>query len=158
MDVQSKPWCFSWCQTPPRFCTSIWKEPDECSLFLFLMSSMEDKSYFLFLLSSSMEEKRCLLKNPSSSMEDEHYFYIFLFPPWRKTLSVKISFVIHGRRAFFLHFLASPAGDEHSFFVLLSSPAGEEHSFYILLSSAAAEDRLFSVFCSSEASESLPFS
>ena len=21
------PWCFSWCQTPPRFCTSIWKEP-----------------------------------------------------------------------------------------------------------------------------------
>ena len=42
------PWCFSWCQTPPRFCTSIWKGPDECSLFLFLMSSMEDKSYFLF--------------------------------------------------------------------------------------------------------------
>ena len=21
------PWCFSWCQTLPRFCTSIWKEP-----------------------------------------------------------------------------------------------------------------------------------
>ena len=144
MDVQSKPWCFSWCQTPPRFCTSIWKAPDECSLFLFLMSSMEDKSYFLFLLSSSMEEKRRLLKKTSSSMEDEYSFYIFLFLPWKKMSSVKISFVVHGRRAFFLHFLASSAG--------------EEHSFYILLSSAAAEDRLFSVFCSSKASESLPFS
>ena len=158
MEVQSKPWCFSWCQTPPRFCTSIWKGPDECSLFLFLMSSMEDKSYFLFFVSSSMEEKRCLLKRLSSSMDDECFINFFYLPPWRKIFSVKISFVIHGRRASFLHFLASPLDDEHSFFVLLSSPAGEEHSFYILLSSAAAEDRLFSVFCSSEASESLPFS
>ena len=125
------PWCFSWCQTPPRFCTSIWKESDECFLFLFLMSSMEDKSYFLLLLSSSMEEKRWLLKNPSSSIEDERPFYIFLFLPWKKMFSVKISFVFHGRRALFLHFLSSSMEDERSFFVLLSSPVGDECSFFV---------------------------
>ena len=125
------PWCFSWCQTPPRFCTSIWKEPDECFLFLFLMSSMEDKSYFLLLLSSSMEEERWLLKNPLSSMEDEYSFYIFLFLPWEKMFSVKISFVVHGRRTFFLHFLASSADDERSFFVLLSSEPSDEYPFFV---------------------------
>ena len=129
MEVQSKPWCFSWCQTPPRFCTSIWKAPDECSLFLFLMSSMEDK--------------RRLLKKTSSSTGDERFFYVFYLRPWATSISFTFFIVAHGRRTFFLHFLASPAG--------------EEHSFYILLSSAAAEDRLFSVFCSSEASESLFF-
>ena len=129
MEVQSKPWCFSWCQTPPRFCTSIWKAPDECSLFLFLMSSMEDKSYFLFLLSSSMEDKRRLLKKPSSSTGDERFFYVFYLRPWATSISFTFFIVAHGRRTFFLHFLASPAGDEHSFYILLSSPAGEEHSF-----------------------------
>ena len=62
-------------------------------------------------------------------MEDEYSFYIFLFLPWKKMFSVKISFVAHGRRASFLHFLASPAGEEYSFLILLSSPAGEERSF-----------------------------
>ena len=125
------PWCFSWCQTPPRFCTSIWKEADECFLFLFLMSSMEDKGYFLFFVSSSMEEKRCLLKRPSSSMDDECFINLFYLPPWRKMFSVKISFVVHGRQAFFLHFLASSAGEEHSFYILLSSPLDDECSFFV---------------------------
>ena len=49
-------------------------------------------------------------------MDDEHSFYVFLFLPWKKMFSVKISFVVHGRRMFFLHFLASPLDDEHSFF------------------------------------------
>ena len=43
--------------------------------------------------------------------------------------SIKISFVIHGRQAFFLHFLASSMDDEHSFLILLSSPVGDELSF-----------------------------
>ena len=45
-------------------------------------------------------------------MEDEYSFYIFLFLPWEKMFSVKISFVVHGRRTFFLHFLASSADEE----------------------------------------------
>ena len=49
-------------------------------------------------------------------MEDEYSFYIFLFLPWKKMFSVKISFVFHGRRAFFLHFLSSSMEDEYSFY------------------------------------------
>ena len=108
------PWCFSWCQTPPRFCTSIWKAPDECFCFFFYVFHGRQELFLVFL-SSSMEEKRWLLKNPSSSMEDEHSFCIFLFLPWKKMLFVKISFVFHGRRAFFLHFLSSSIEDERSF-------------------------------------------
>ena len=85
-------------------------------LFLSLMSSMEDKGYFLFFVSSSMEEKRCLLKRPSSSMDDERFINLFYLSPWKKMFSVKISFVFRGRQAFFLHFLASSAGEEHSFY------------------------------------------
>ena len=62
-------------------------------------------------------------------MGDEHSLYIFLFLPWKKMFSVKISFVVHGRRTFFLHFLASPTGEEYSFLILLSSPVGDECSF-----------------------------
>ena len=113
------PWCFSWCQTPPRFCTSIWKGSDECSLFLFLMSSMEDERYFLLLLSSSMEEKRRLLKNPSSSMEDEHSFYILL---------------------------SSPLDDKRSFFVLLSSEPSDECSFFCFPLIRCFRDTVFPVF------------
>ena len=97
-------------------------------LFLFLMSSMEDKGYFLLLLSSSMEEKRWLLKNPSSSMEDEYSFYIFLFLPWKKMFSVKISFVFHGRRTFLLHFLSSSMEDERSF-LFSANPMLQRRSF-----------------------------
>ena len=63
-------------------------------------------------------------------MEDKYSFYIFLFLPWKKMFSVKISFVVRGQQAFFLHFLASSADDEH-FFVLLSSPVGDEYSFFV---------------------------
>ena len=62
-------------------------------------------------------------------MKDERSFYIFLFLPWKKMFPVKISFVFHGRRASFLHFLASPAGEEYSFLILLSSPVGDRRSF-----------------------------
>ena len=59
-------------------------------------------------------------------MEDERSFYIFLFLPWKKMFSVKIFFVFHGKRAFFLHFLSSSMEDELSFFILLSfEPSGE---------------------------------
>ena len=31
--ARQAPWCFSWCQTPPRFCTSIWKGPSAVLLY-----------------------------------------------------------------------------------------------------------------------------
>ena len=49
-------------------------------------------------------------------MEDEYSFCIFLFLPWKKMFFVKISFVFHGRQAFFLHFLSSSMEDEYSFY------------------------------------------
>ena len=64
-------------------------------------------------------------------MKDEYYFYVFLLLPWKKMFSVKISFVFHGRQAFFLHFLASSADEEHSFYILLSSPLDDECSFFV---------------------------
>ena len=76
-------------------------------------------------------------------MEDEHSFYIFLFLPWKKMFSVKISFVVHGRQAFFLHFLASSADDEHSFLILLSSPVDDKRSFFVLLSSEPSDECSF---------------
>ena len=86
---------------------------------------------FLVFVSSSMEEKMCLLKRPSSSMDDECFINFFYLPPWRKIFSVKISFFVRGRQAFFLHFLASSMDDEHSFLILLSSPVGDECSFFV---------------------------
>ncbi|WP_154652162.1 hypothetical protein [Segatella maculosa] len=50
-------------------------------------------------------------------MEDECSFYIFLFLPWKKMFSVKISFVFHGRRASFLHFFISSMEDGRFFSV-----------------------------------------
>ena len=79
-------------------------------------------------------------------MGDEYSFYIFLFLPWKKMFSVKISFVVHGRQAFFLHFLASSADDEHSFFVLLSSPVGDECSFFCFPLIRYFRDAVFPVF------------
>ena len=72
-----------------------------------------------------MEEKRWLLKNPLSSMEDELSFYIFLFLPWKKIFSVKISFVFHGRRVSFLHFFVSSMEDGRFFSVQPLSAAAE---------------------------------
>jgi len=79
-------------------------------------------------------------------MGDEHSFYVSLFLPWKKIFSVKISFVAHGRRTFFLHFLASPTGEEYSFLILLSSPVGDERSFFVLLSSEPSDECSFFVF------------
>ncbi len=50
-------------------------------------------------------------------MEDDHSFYIFLFLPWKKIFSVKISFIFHGRRASFLHFFISSMEDGRFFSV-----------------------------------------
>ena len=74
-------------------------------------------------------------------MDDESFINLFYLPPWGKMFSVKISFVAHGRRTFFLHFLASPAGEEYSFLILLSSPAGDRRCFFVLLSSEPSEGR-----------------
>ena len=57
--------------------------------------------------------------------------------------SVKISFVVRGRQAFFLHFLASSAGEEHSFLILLSSPVDDKRFFFILLSSEPSDECSF---------------
>ena len=59
-------------------------------------------------------------------MEDEYSFYIFYLLPWKKMFFVKISFVVRGQQAFFLHFLASSAGEEYSFYILLFSAMAEE--------------------------------
>ena len=48
-----------------------------------------------------------------------------------KEVIVKKNFVSRGRRTFFLHFLASPAGDERSFFVLLASEPSDGLSFFV---------------------------
>ena len=61
-------------------------------------------------------------------MEDGHPFYIFLFLPWKKMFSVKISFVFHGRRTFLSHFLSSSMEDELSLYILLSSEPSDECS------------------------------
>ena len=61
--------------------------------------------------------------------------------------SVKISFVVRGRQAFFLHFLASSAGEEHSFLILLSSPVGDECSF-LFSANPILQRRSFSHFFS----------
>ncbi len=53
-------------------------------------------------------------------MEDDRSFYIFLFLPWKKIFSVKISFIFHGRRASFLHFFISSMEDGR--FFLCSTP------------------------------------
>ena len=79
-------------------------------------------------------------------MGDEHSFYVFLFLPWKKMFSVKISFVVRGRQAFFLHFLASSMDDELSFFILLSSEPSDECSFFVFRSSDASETRFFLFF------------
>ena len=80
-------------------------------------------------------------------MEDEHSFYIFLFPPCKKMFFVKISFVFHGRRIFFLHFLSSSMEDERSFFVLLSSEPSDECSF-LFSANPMLQRRSFSCFSS----------
>ena len=49
-------------------------------------------------------------------MDDERFINLFYLSPWKKMFSVKISFVFRARQAFFLHFLASSAGEEHSFY------------------------------------------
>ena len=51
------------------------------------------------------------------------FFYVF---HGRKEVIVKKSFVSHGRRIFFLHFLASSTGEEYSFYILLFSAMAEE--------------------------------
>ncbi len=79
-------------------------------------------------------------------MEDEYSFYIFLFLPWKKLFSVKISFAFHGRQAFFLHFLSSSMEDEHSFYILLSSPLDDKRSFFVLLSSEPSDECSFFAF------------
>ena len=48
-------------------------------------------------------------------MDDESFINLFYLPPWEKMFSVKISFVFHGRQAFFLHFLSSSMDDEYFF-------------------------------------------
>ena len=58
-------------------------------------------------------------------MEDDHSFYIFLFLPWKKMFSVKISFVFHGRRTSFLHFFISSMEDGRFFSVQLLSAVVE---------------------------------
>ena len=108
-----EPTCFSWCQTPSRFCTSIWKAPDECFLFLFLCLPWKKRVISCFY---------CRL-------------------PWNVSFTF-FSFA-RGRRAFLSHFLSSPAGEEYSFYILLSSPAGDRRSFFVLLSSEPSEGRFF---------------
>ena len=68
-------------------------------------------------------------------MEDDHSFYIFLFLPWKKIFSVKISFVSHGRQASFLHFLVSSMEDRRFFSVYpLSAVAEAPRPFGFLIS------------------------
>ena len=66
-------------------------------------------------------------------MEDEHFFCIFLFLPWKKMFSVKISFVFHGRRTFLLHFLSSSMEDERSFLFSVN-PIALETKFFLFFS------------------------
>ncbi len=79
-------------------------------------------------------------------MDDECFINFFYLPPWEKMFSVKISFVIRGRQAFFLHFLASSMDDEHSFYILLSSPLDDKRSFFVLLSSPVGDECSFFAF------------
>ena len=80
-------------------------------------------------------------------MEDELSFCIFLFLPWKKMFSVKISFVFHGRRTFLSHFLSSSMEDELSFFILLSSEPLDECSFLFSVN-PMLQRRSFSCFFS----------
>ena len=79
-------------------------------------------------------------------MEDEYPFYIFLFLPWKKMLSVKISFVFHGRRTFLSHFLSSSMEDELSLYILLSSEPSDECSSLFSVNPIALETQFFLFF------------
>ncbi|EHO74080.1 hypothetical protein HMPREF9944_00225 [Segatella maculosa OT 289] len=71
-------------------------------------------------------------------MEDDHSFYIFLFLPWKKIFSVKISFIFHGRRASFLHFFISSMEDVRFFSVQpLSTMVEAPRPFDFLISGGA---------------------
>ena len=86
-------------------------------------------------------------------MEDDHSFYIFLFLPWKKMFSVKISFVFHGRRASFLHFFISPMEDGRFFSVQpLSAVVEALRPFGFLVSEGARGWRFMPLYLKSNSS------
>ena len=95
------PWCFSWCQTPLRFRTSVWKGPDECFFVSFF--------------------------NVFHGRQELFLAFIVVFHG-RQEVIVKKSFVVHGRRTFFLHFLSSSMEDERSF-LFSANPMLQRRSF-----------------------------
>ena len=86
------PWCFSWCQTPLRFRTSVWKGPDECffvsffnvfhgrqELFLaFIVVFHGRRTFFLHFLSSSMEDERSFLFSANPMLQRRSFSSIGL--------------------------------------------------------------------------------
>jgi len=90
-----------------------------------------------------MEEDSSFLHFLSSAVADEHFFYIFYLPPWRKSISFTFFIFLHGGRIFLLHFLSSAVAEERSFLILLFSAMADERSFSILLSTAVSDDRSF---------------
>ena len=82
-------------------------------------------------------------------MEEEHSFCVFLFLPWKKMFSVKISFVFHGRRAFFLHFLSSSMEDERSF-LFSANPMLQRRSFSCFFSMGLISNSYFFIIFATE--------
>ena len=83
-------------------------------------------------------------------MEDDHSFHIFLFLPWKKIFSVKISFIFHGRRASFLHFFISSMEDGRFFSVQpLSTMVEAPRPFDFLVSRGAAQLAFYAFVISS---------